>query len=54
MKFYDVDNSSNNLVEANNTGEEGFGSGSDPIAFDPRFGKKKNKAVNWTFEDAAK
>jgi replicative DNA helicase len=54
MKFYDVDNSSNNLVEANNTGEEGFGSGSDPIAFDPKFGKKKNKAVNWTFEDAAK
>jgi replicative DNA helicase len=54
MKFYDVENSNNNLVNANNTNEEGFGSGSDPLAFDSNFGKKKNKAVNWTFEDAAK
>jgi hypothetical protein len=54
MKFYDVDNSNNNLVNSNNTEEEGFGSGSDPITFDSKFGKRKNKTVNWTFEDAGK
>jgi replicative DNA helicase len=52
MKFYDVDNSSNNLVNANNTDDEGLGSGYDGQAFNPAFGKKKNKAVNWTFESA--
>lgn len=52
MKFFDVDNSNNNLVNANNTEEEGFGSGSDGKAFDPQFSRKKKKAVNWTFEDA--
>jgi replicative DNA helicase len=54
MKFYDVDNSNNNLVNSNNTEEEGYGSGSDSITFDPRFGKRKTKTVNWTFEDAGK
>ena len=52
MKFYDVDNTSNNLVNANNTDDEGVGSGYDGQAFNPAFGKKKNKAVNWTFESA--
>ena len=52
MKFYDVDNSSNNLVNANNTDDEGLGSGYDGQAFNPAFGKKKNKAINWTFESA--
>jgi len=46
-----VDNSNNNLVEANNTDEEGFGSGSDGQAFNPMFSKKK-KAINWSFEGA--
>lgn len=54
MKFYDVENSNNNLVNANNTNEESFGSGSGPLVFSDSFGIKKNKAVNWTFEDAAK
>jgi replicative DNA helicase len=54
MKFYDVENSNNNLVNANNTDEESFGSGSGPLVFSDNFGTKKNKAVNWTFEDAAK
>jgi hypothetical protein len=53
MKFYDVDNTSNNLVNANNTEEEGYASGSDGQSFNPKFGKKKNKAVNWTFEESA-
>ena len=52
MKFYDVDNTSNNLVNANNTDDDGVGSGYDGQAFNPAFGKKKNKAVNWTFEGA--
>jgi hypothetical protein len=52
MKFYDVDNNNNNLINANNTDEEVLGSGSDGKAFDPQFGKKKNKVVNWTFEGA--
>jgi replicative DNA helicase len=52
MKFFDVENSNNNLVNANNTDEEGFGSGSDPITFDSKFSKRKNKVVNWTFEEA--
>jgi len=52
MKFYDVDNTSNNLVNANNTDDDGVGSGYDGQAFNPAFGKKKNKAVNWTFESA--
>jgi hypothetical protein len=52
MKFYDVDNSNNNLVNSNNTDDEGVGSGYDGQAFNPAFGKKKNKAVNWTFEGA--
>jgi hypothetical protein len=52
MKFYDVDNSSNNLVNSNNTVDEVLGSGFDGAAFDPKFGKKKNKAVSWTFEEA--
>jgi replicative DNA helicase len=52
MKFYDVDNSNSNLINANNTDEEVLGSGFDGKAFDPQFGKKKNKAVNWTFEGA--
>lgn len=51
MKFYDVDNANNNLVNSNNTGEEGFGSGFDGSTFDPQFGKKKNKVVSWTFEE---
>jgi replicative DNA helicase len=54
MKFYDVENSNNNLVNANNTNEESFGSGSGPLVFSDDFGVKKNKAVNWVFEDAAK
>jgi hypothetical protein len=52
MKFFDVDNSNNNLVNSNNTEEDGFGSGSDAQTFNPKFGKKKNKVVNWTFEEA--
>jgi hypothetical protein len=52
MKFFDVDNTNNNLINANNTDEEAFGSGSDGQAFNPQFGKKKNKAINWTFEGA--
>ena len=52
MKFYDVDNTNNNLVNSNNTDDEGVGSGYDGQAFNPAFGKKKNKAVSWTFEDA--
>jgi len=51
MKFYDVDNANNNLVNSNNTGEEGFGSGFDGSTFDTQFGKKKNKVVSWTFEE---
>ena len=51
MKFYDVDNANNNLVNSNNTGEEGFGSGFDGSTFDTQFGKKKNKVVAWTFEE---
>jgi hypothetical protein len=43
MKFYDVDNSSNNLVNANNTDDEGVGSGYDGQAFNPAFGKKKEQ-----------
>ena len=54
MKFYDVENSNNNLVNANNTNEESFGSGSGPLVFSDNFGIKKNKAVNWVFEDAPK
>lgn len=54
MKFYDVENSNNNLVNANNTNEESFGSGSGPLVFSDDFGIKKNKAVNWVFEDTAK
>lgn len=54
MKFYDVENSNNNLVNANNTNEESFGSGSGPSVFLDSFGIKKNKAVNWVFEDAPK
>jgi len=54
MKFYDVENSNNNLVNANNTNEESFGSGSGPLVFSDDFGIKKNKAVNWVFEDAPK
>jgi len=54
MKFYDVENSNNNLVNANNTNEESFGSGSGPLVFSDSFGIKKNKAVNWVFEDTAK
>lgn len=54
MKFYDVENSNNNLVNANNTNEESFGSGSGPSVFSDSFGIKKNKAVNWVFEDAPK
>jgi replicative DNA helicase len=54
MKFYDVENSNNNLVNANNTDEESFGSGSGPLVFSDNFGTKKNKAVNWVFEDTAK
>jgi hypothetical protein len=54
MKFYDVENSNNNLVNANNTNEESFGSGSGPLVFSDSFGIKKNKAVNWVFEDAPK
>jgi hypothetical protein len=53
MKFYDVDNTNNNLVNSNNTEEEAYGSGFDGQAFNPKFGKKKNKAVNWTFEESA-
>jgi hypothetical protein len=52
MKFFDVDNSNNNLINANNTDEEGFGSGSDGESFNPMFAKKKNKAINWSFEGA--
>jgi replicative DNA helicase len=52
MKFYDVDNSNSELVNSNQTEEEGFGSGSDGQGFNPKFGKKKNKVVNWTFEEA--
>jgi hypothetical protein len=52
MKFYDVDNTNSNLVNSNNTDEEGYGSGSDANTFNPQFGKKKNKAINWTFEEA--
>jgi len=51
MKFFDVDNGNNNLVNSNNTDEEGFGSGFDGSSFDPQFGKKKNKVVSWTFEE---
>lgn len=51
MKFFDVENSNNNLVNSNNTDEEGFGSGFDGTTFDPQFGKKKNKVVSWTFEE---
>ena len=51
MKFFDVDNANNNLVGANNTDEEGFGSGFDGSTFDTQFGKKKNKVVSWTFEE---
>ena len=51
MKFFDVDNANNNLVNSNNTEEEGFGSGFDGSNFDPQFGKKKNKVVSWTFEE---
>jgi replicative DNA helicase len=54
MKFYDVENSNNNLVNANNTNEESYGSGSGPLVFSDNFGIKKNKAVNWVFEDAPK
>lgn len=54
MKFYDVENSNNNLVNANNTDEESYGSGSGPLVFSDSFGIKKNKAVNWVFEDTAK
>lgn len=54
MKFYDVDNTNNNLVNSNNTDEEAYGSGSDVKTFDARFGRKKAKAVNWSFEDAGK
>ena len=54
MKFYDVENSNNNLVNANNTDEESYGSGSGPLVFSDSFGIKKNKAVNWVFEDAPK
>ena len=54
MKFYDVENSNNNLVNANNTNEESFGSGSGPLVFSDSFGIKKNKAVNWVFEDTPK
>jgi replicative DNA helicase len=54
MKFYDVENSNNNLVNANNTDEESYGSGSGPLVFSDDFGIKKNKAVNWVFEDTAK
>jgi replicative DNA helicase len=54
MKFYDVENSNNNLVNANNTNEESYGSGSGPLVFSDDFGIKKNKAVNWVFEDTAK
>jgi len=54
MKFYDVENSNNNLVNANNTNEESYGSGSGPLVFSDDFGIKKNKAVNWVFEDAPK
>jgi replicative DNA helicase len=54
MKFYDVDNTNNNLVNSNNTDEEAYGSGSDVKTFDTRFGRKKTKAVNWSFEDAGK
>jgi replicative DNA helicase len=54
MKFYDVENSNNNLVNANNTDEESYGSGSGPLVFSDNFGIKKNKAVNWVFEDAPK
>jgi replicative DNA helicase len=52
MKFFDVDNSNNDLVNSNNTDENGFGSGSDEKTFNPKFSKKKNKAVNWSFEEA--
>jgi hypothetical protein len=52
MKFYDVDNTNSNLVNSNQTDEEGFGSGADGQGFNPKFGKKKNKAINWTFEEA--
>lgn len=52
MKFFDVDNNSADLVNANQTDEEAFGSGSDGQAFNPKFGKKKNKPINWTFEEA--
>jgi len=52
MKFFDVDNTNVDLVNANQTEEEGFGSGSDGQAFNPKFGKKKTKAINWTFEEA--
>jgi replicative DNA helicase len=52
MKFFDVDNTTSNLINSNQTEEEGFGSGSDGMAFNPQFGKKKNKAINWTFEEA--
>jgi len=54
MKFYDVENSNNNLVNANNTDEESYGSGSGPLVFSDSFGIKKNKAVNWVFQDAPK
>jgi predicted ATP-dependent serine protease len=54
MKFYDVENSNNNLVNANNTDEESYGSGSGPLVFSDDFGIKKNKAVNWVFQDAPK
>jgi replicative DNA helicase len=54
MKFYDVENSNNSLVNANNTNEESYGSGSGPLVFSDNFGIKKNKAVNWVFEDAPK
>jgi replicative DNA helicase len=54
MKFYDVENSNNSLVNANNTNEESYGSGSGPLVFSDDFGIKKNKAVNWVFEDAPK
>jgi replicative DNA helicase len=54
MKFYDVENSNNNLVNANNTNEESFGSGSGPLVFSDDFGIKKNKALNWVFQDAPK
>jgi replicative DNA helicase len=54
MKFYDVENSNNSLVNANNTNEESYGSGSGPLVFSDNFGTKKNKAVNWVFEDTAK